>query len=328
MLAGLPSFGRPPAPGAAWFQAPEYLDYTGAQAALYAGMEWLSQHLGEQSGYVLWTALSLMVCAFVLIRRNQLAALIVLAAHPVVRHLWFEAAWEDKASFVAMPLLVSWLISERHLRSAAFAVGAIACLNGLTAPFVPAFCVHLWRERRTDCFAWLAVGAAVFMLPFFPSSLSGWNNRVARMNEASPFWYSVFRLLPQGWYIPALYKGCVAVGTVMATAAYAARRVSLDVVLAAACCLVMCFSVFSVAERSLPVILVIGMLARIDWRGWLAVSLALLAYYRAHLDIPQEAITRADVLLFHVPLLVVVLAAIACHRFSALESVRRPVASV
>jgi hypothetical protein len=302
-------------------QHPRYLDYTGMQHLLYVGMTYLDLSGIHPSlagfGFQLWS-LTCLVVALLLIRYGKGAvtgdSLIqkafpatMLCFHPVLVLHWLVYGWEDKVIFLVLPLLLACLLDAGALALSALLIGCTIGLNGLFVFFVPTFVLHAFRVqgKRTWLYAGLlGLGLVVAMLPFFPESLAGWANRMARMNSPTPFWFSIYLMLPAGIYTPTLDKAIVAILAIASTLAYWTKRFDIRDMIIISTCLVIMLGPFNVVQRVAPLILLIAIFTPDKSRRyWLVFAVVLSVLLLVGRGLNPGNITPLHVAVFHIPCL-------------------------
>ena len=324
-LSGMPAFGRDSIPEdgrhGSSVQNPRYLDYTGMQHLLYVGMTCLDLSGIHPSlagfGFQLWS-FTCIVVALLLIRYGKGAvtgdsmiqkalSATILSFHPVLVLHWLVYGWEDKVIYLVLPLFLAFLLDTGALTLSALLIGCAVGLNGLFIFFVPTFLLHVFRTqgRRT----WLYLGLLGLslvgaMLPFFPESQSGWANRMARMNAPTPFWFSIYLLLPTGIYTPTLDKAIVAILAIASTLAYWLKRLDIRDMIIMSTSLVIMLGPFNVPQRVVPLIMLIAIFTPCKSRGyWIAFTVVLSVLLLVGRGLDPRNITPLHVATFHIPYL-------------------------
>jgi hypothetical protein len=290
-LAGQPAFGRPITDAMMLPSHPAYLDYTGAQHLVYT-------LLAAANGFALY-ALALVGLAFVLLWKHSKEAALILVFSPAFLAVFGAGAWTDKLIFIVIPLM-ALLLKSRPVVLAAF-VGVVIGFNGLLLYFAPVALILAWRAKQLIPAA-LAMGAGfvLLILPFFPDSLSGWQYRAGRMALDEPFWWSFWRLLPDGWYAPILDR-LLGVGMAgVAAMAYWRRWITLETALLIAVSCVALTGVYNSETRVLPIALLIMALARARRAEWLVFA-ALTSVYLVLTSVANANITAGQVTAFWMP---------------------------
>ncbi len=324
-LAGKPAFARPvasdsdvqPEP----YTQPLYLDYTGAQHLLYVLMTALSYgstHLRLMGiGFQVWSFVTGGVLLWLLVlygrsktgQNDVLVAvpLVVLVFHPIFSLHWLIYSWEDKVIFALIPLAMVVCIRQRWLTAAALSVGCILSLNGFVVFWLPACVWYLYlhygfKRQFFQLILWIGLGAALCLVPFFPDSLSGWVYRAARMSAPTPFWFSIYLLLPPGFYHPLLDKAIVGTLALGSTWLYWRRRVSLTDMLVVAISLTVMFGPYNGVSRVLPVLFAIMVLTpQVSFHDWIWFCGVISLYFFVSLGFTPANIQTIHVAVFYAP---------------------------
>ena len=324
-LAGLPEFGRAPSPEDGSYgtspRHPRYLDYTGAQHLVYVALSRIDAsplRFGVADvGFRLWSVLCVGLVVWIVGRWTAAMAgghagsaiwpAALVTFHPAFGLFMVVLSWEDKLSFLLLPLSVALLLSRGRPGPAAFATGVTIGLNGLLIPFVPVLLI--WEARqgwRALCrgAGMLAAGTGLTLLPFFPGALSGWHHRAERMAASQPGWFSIFGLLPAHTYTPTVYAGTFCLAVVVLVAAFWVKRISILDALVAGVGMVLVLAPYSSPQGILPFVALVGILSPgMRLRDWLALAAMLLVYLFLAEPLDPRTIQPVHIAVFHLPVL-------------------------
>ena len=325
-LYGKPAFGRDLTEGenkdTETYRLPEYLDYSGLQHLIYVVLTFINfnysypQYFHYLVGFEIWSTLWIFIIIFLLKHGNYFNEssnsinqkfwfLILISFHPAFYLNWI-LQWEDKITLLALPLIILILMEKKYYFSASFLLGISIALNGILIFFVPPFMIYMLninKRRFWLCALLFFVGVIIAMIPYFPESLYGWQNRVVRTNTSNPFWFSIYILLPNKLYTPLLNKSLLIILPVLSTIAYWKKYINLYDALIISVMLVISLSPYNGIQRVLPLILLITILTtNVTRLYWMLLSIVLTIYVFLFYPDKQNDIKYIDVVLFYVPL--------------------------
>lgn len=304
-----------------YYHDAKYLDYTGAQHLLYVLMESLNLSRINPNlsglGYQLWTVINFSIILLLIFYLNnsfqdeteapKIWPIIFITFCPLIPFYIFMSSWEDKLIFLLIPLLSLVLIQRKKYKVTSFFLGFIAAFNGLTIFFLPIYLIFLFNEIKKDFWINIGIiltGIVIAMIPSFPESLSGWTNRIIRVNTSEPFWYSFYSFLPKGFYTPLLNKLLMMLVSLATIILFALKKINLVDSLIISISIVILFSPFNVIPRVIPIILFITILTpNINKYNWLTLALFLYVFLLFDNGYITPIVNTENTILFYIPIL-------------------------
>lgn len=292
-------------------QHPRYLDYSGAQHALYVFAEKISRLLGGAAGYMAYQAvLGALTLILVVVlghwRALSLIAAAVILFNPIVTNLLLFPSWEDKLFFVIFPLAVVVLSEKNLFRTAAMVAGVGSVFNGSTALLLVPLLI-LRRNQWGEMLGFAVVGICIGLIPFVPDSAYGWLNRASRMSIEKPFWFSPYILLPEGFYSPIVNLWVTIVSTIVFYFSFFRNLISFRAMVVFCVFIVSALGPFTAPSKLLPVVLLVLALGEFNLFGLSIVALSMFAW-KFVTGVSNMDIQSVQVIYCFLPVLVAVLA--------------------
>ena len=235
----------------------------------------------------------------------------MLTFHPVFSAYWIVYNWQDKVIFILIPVLVIYLIEKKEYSKASFIVGLSIAWNGILIFFVPAILIYFYRVDRKNFIKninFFLIGFILATIPFFPASLSNWKNRVFRMDNYVPFWYSIYKLFPYEVYSPQFNKLITILLAVLFNLLYYFKRICIADMAIASICIVIMLGSFNYIARYIPVLFIIIYLTpQITKYDWLIFSFVLGLLFLININTQSNQTTSLQTLLFHIPFIYVII---------------------
>lgn len=327
------------------YKHPSYLDYSGAQHLIYVtlasiNLSNISPKL-ESAGFQLWNVL-LFILSILFIAKlkktneedntNSILSICFLAFNPVFAQFWLISSWEDKIIFLAIPLVLLYLIQQKRLLLSSFFTGTVVTFNSLLVFFVPVLYAYLLKEKVQKKHFHIVLffsGVALTLIPFFPESLYGWMNRSERMNIKTPFWYSVYSLLPAGIYSPILNYLIIICAVTATLFFFWKEKIDLNDAMILSILILIFLGPFNNVARTIPIIMLIIILTPHKNKLYWAITFIILSiYFSFGWIFSFSNIQYFDLILFHFPIVFIIVLYILKrnHKILKLPSFNRMVA--
>jgi len=298
-----------------------YLDYTGAQHLVYVLLE--SLNLSEISenlyglGYQCWTIINITIILLLIfffnqssqdeVEANKIWPIIILSFCPIIPFYNIISFWEDKLIFLLLPLLLLFLIQSKRYKTASFLVGIIIAYNGLVVFFLPIYLIYLFREAKRNVLldiALIAAGIIITMIPFFPESLSGWSNRINRVNASFTFRFSIYSFLPEGLYSSLFNNALIFIISCTTIVLYFFKKINLLDSLIISLFLVIVFSPFNGVPRVIPLMMLLAILSpNMNRYNWLSLVIFLYAFLLFDSGYITPVFNTVNTILLYIPIL-------------------------
>ncbi len=296
-----------------------YFDYTAVQHLIYVGLTFINNLAGSGKlrgfGFQLWSYFTFAGVLFLIFYRDSLNTgndiaqfllpAVILTFHPVFSLYWLVYHWEDKLVFILVPLIVIYLIEKRKLSFVSFIVGFSIPWNGILIFFAPAFVIYLYRIDKKNFAKNLNLFLVAFIIaiiPFFPKSLSNWDNRLFRMDNVKPFWYSIYKLFPPGIYTPQLNKIITIALALIFNLMYIFKRICVVDMAVVSICLVIMLGPFNYIARFIPILFLITYLTpKVSQKDWLMFSVLMMLYFLINSSTRSDRTNFLQTLLFYIP---------------------------
>lgn len=303
------------------FKDPKYLDYTGAQHLLYVLLESIDLYQNNSNlsayGFRFWIIINITIIFLLIFHLNnsfqdeidayKIWPIIFISFCPIIPFYIVISQWEDKLSFLLLPLLLLFLIQHKKYKTTSFILGFIIAFNGLVIFFLPIYLIFLFREIKKDFwlnFGLILAGIIITMIPFFPDSLSAWTNRINRVDTNKPFWYSFYSFLPEGFYSPLLNNLLIIIVSLTTIFLYGLKKINLIDSLIISISIVILLSPFNVISRVIPLILLITILSpNMDRYNWLSLGLILYLFLSFDNGYITPDVNNGNTILFYIPIL-------------------------
>ncbi len=299
----------------------KFLDYTGSQHLLYVCLESLNLSKISKNlyglGFQLWTIVNITIILLLIfqlgisskdeIDANRFWPIIIVALCPIIPFYLIISSWEDKLIFLLLPLLLLLLIRQKKYRIASFSCGFIIAFNGLFVFLLPIYIIYLLRIMKKYFWinlGFILLGLIIGMIPFFPESLSGWENRFIRVDTNLPFWFSFYTFLPEGIYSSTLNNLIIFIISLITIIFYWLRKINFIDAMLISVSIVIIFSPFNVVSRVIPLILLFSILSpnmtRANWIGLTFILFIFLLFNNGYMT---PIVNIQNTILFYIPLL-------------------------